>query len=405
MDPYRLMVITTIDATIGTFFHRQLNCLADDGFQVHAVSSPGPILDKLARRERAAGAGSITCHAIPMERQPHPRRDLVSLWRLFRLMRQIRPHAVHVHTPKAGLLGMLAAWMAGVKVRMYTIHGLPLETRHGWWRKALKSFERTTCRFATRVYSVSPSLEQVVRGMDLCSGDKLSTLGDGSCGGIDIEQFSPDSGAARATVRQAEGIPLNAQVICFVGRIARDKGIQILATAWQELSLELPNVYLLFCGPDDPSDPVAPDMLALLKGHPRVRMTGQWASNVRDIYAASDICVLPTYREGLPQVVLEAGAMGLPVVASRVTGVVSALQENVTGLLVPAGDPNALAKGLRLLVINEEMRRRLGFAARQFITSRFSSTRVNQLWMNEYRRCASRVPLAPVVAEEAGTRR
>ncbi|MEO8099665.1 MAG: glycosyltransferase family 4 protein [Acidobacteriota bacterium] len=389
----RLMVITTIDATLDTFFHRQLTDMAKDGlaeqrFIIHAVSSPGRRLENLAYPGDGI-SGSITPHAIPMERQPHPMRDLVSLWRLYRLMRRIRPHIVHVHTPKAGLLGMLAAKAAGVKVRIYTIHGLPLETRQGRLRQILELAERATCLLATQVYSVSKSLEQVIRGLHLCADGKITTLGDGSCSGIDVKRFDPESidQDARAKVRAEFGIPPHAQVLCFVGRVARDKGIEFLAAAWQPLSLRFPDAHLLLCGSDDLSDPVSPATLEALRTHPRVHLMGPRYLDVPAIYAVSDVCVLPTFREGLPQVALEAGAMGLPLVSTRVTGVVDAVQDGVTGLLVPARDAAQLADALERLLRDATLRQTLGTAARRYVHSRFSSDRVHQMWMNEYSNC------------------
>ncbi|MEP7353096.1 MAG: glycosyltransferase family 4 protein [Acidobacteriota bacterium] len=387
----RLMAITTVDATMGTFFEQQLRDLAAEGFEIHAVSSPGPRLDRIAMRSNQAG-GSITTHAVPMERQPNPTRDLVSLWNLYRLMRKVRPHVVHVHTPKAGLLGSIAARLCGVKIRMYTIHGLPLETRQGLWRTVLEGFERTTCRLSTRVYAVSPSLEKVARDLRLCSSNKLSTLGDGSCSGIDLKRFDsrsirPEAGRRGAgdRLRSELGIPSDATVICFVGRIVRDKGIEVLADAWRSLEVHFPELRLILCGPEETADAASETSKKFLYGHPRVRKIERKGDEMPAVYAASDLCVLPTYREGLPQVALEAGAMGLPVVGTKVTGVVDAVEHGTTGMLVAAGNAAELAEALAQLVSDEGLRRTMGTAAREYVSSRFSSTRVNQLWVNEYR--------------------
>jgi glycosyltransferase involved in cell wall biosynthesis len=370
------MVMTTVDATLGAFFTKQLRQLAQETtacgqFEVHAVSSPGPILSGLAQ----SGDAAIAVHPVPMERQPRPLQDLISLWRLLRLMRRVRPQIVHAHTPKAGLLGMIAASLAGVKIRLYTVHGLPLETRRGKWRRILEMAETATCRLATQVYAVSHSLEQVVLQLDLCSANKLKTLGHGSCAGVDVELFRPDpSGQCRAEMRHELGIPSDARVITFVGRVARDKGIEVLAAAWLNLRFRCPDVQLVICGPDDTSDSVSEDTLQRLRQDERVHFLGERNRGLRAIYAASDVIALPTFREGLPQVALEAAAMEIPVVGTTATGIV----------LVPIRDAAGLSAALECLLNDAVLRSRLGSAARQRVCERYGSDHVNRLWMEQY---------------------
>jgi len=381
-DPERLMVLTTTHETMGSFFTRQIGLLAEEGFHVHAVCSPGAGLDKLKHLP------GVTTHGVPMARRPDPLRDFVSFIRLFRLMRRIRPDIVHAHTPKAGLLGMAAARAAGIPVRLYTIHGLPLLTRTGKWRQVLELAERASCTLATQAYSVSPSLQKVVAELNLCPPGKLSTLGDGSCAGIDLERFNATgdwTGRALA-VRRAYGIPAGALLLSFVGRIARDKGIAILATAFSELARQFPDLHLLIAGQADSSDSVPEPILQELRNHERVHFTGSWAADMPAVYAATGIVVLPTFREGLPQVALESGAMGVPIVSTRIPGVVNAVLDGVTGLLVPAGETGPFVEAVRRLVDDPPLRTKLGNAARQHIRTRFSEQRVNRLWMSEYRK-------------------
>jgi glycosyltransferase involved in cell wall biosynthesis len=385
-NPLRLLVMTTVPETIESFFQRQIRLLSQSGFEVHVVCAPGRPLPGL---ENLPG---VTTYRVPMDRRPDPWRDAVSVLRLFRLIRRLRPDIVHAHTPKAGLLGMIAARAAGVRVRLYTIHGLPLMTRKGMWRRVLASAERTSCTLATQVYSVSPSLETVATEMKLCRADKVSTIGDGSCAGIDVERFrSSDDVRKRATaLRRSCGVPDDALVLSFVGRIARDKGIAILASAWSRLAKQFPHAHLLFAGAEDLSDRVPGAALQKLRLHDRVHFTGDWLVDMPALYAATDIVVLPTFREGLPQVALEAGAMGVPIVSTRVPGVVNAVQDGVTGLLVPAGESAPFADAVRRLIDDAALRIALGSASREFVRERFSEQRVNQLWISEYRKLVSR---------------
>jgi glycosyltransferase involved in cell wall biosynthesis len=374
------MVMTTAHETLGAFFGRQLPFFASQGFDVLAVCTPGPGLEKLR------GLGGVAVHGLPMQRKPHPARDLIALFALRKLMSEFRPHIVHAHTPKAGLLGMLAATLVRVPVRLYTIHGLPLLTRSGWQQHLLKWAERVCCGLSTRTYCISPSLESVVRQMGLCAGGKLTTPGDGSCAGVDLDKFDPRrfGPESRENFRRLHGIPAQATLLCYAGRIAKDKGIEILAAAWKQLSVRFPHLHLLVCGEYDATDPVPEAALNSLRSDERVHLSGEWIDDMPPVYAAGDIWVLPTFREGLSQVALECGAMQVPLVGTRIPGLVNAVQDGVTGLLVPPGDAESLAGGIARLAEDEGLRHRLGQAGRQFVTARFSEKRVNGLYLDEY---------------------
>lgn len=374
--PKRIMILTTVPQTLTAFFPRQLRLLAEAGFAVHAVSSPGEELERLGRE------CGITTHGIPMERQPHPVRDIVSLARLLRLMRGVRPDVVHAHTPKAGLLGMTAARAAGVPVRLYTVHGLPLVTRTGLWRRVLEAAEWTSAAFSTRSYCVSHSVRREVVDLRLCPDNKIFTLGAGSCAGIDTDRFQP--GDEPGSTRKRLGIPESALLATFIGRLAKDKGIGVLAEAWPLVMAQRPDLHLLLAGEEDGTDPVAAGVLDRLRQDPSVHWAGSVPkADVPSIYRATDICVLPTFREGLSQVALEAGAMGVPIVSSDVLGL-DAVLNGVTGLLVAPGEPRLLAEAILKLAGSPEWRRQMGRAGTERIQTKYSDQRVNSLWMNEY---------------------
>lgn len=379
----RLMVMTTIPETLAAFMVTQLKALAGNGYEVHVVSSPGPVLDSLDV------GPDIQKHSISIQRRPHPVRDGVSLWSMLRLIRKVRPQIVHAHTPKAGLIGMAAAKMAGVPIRLYTVHGLPLLTRDGIWRTVLETAEKTSIRLATQTYAVSQSVRELLVELNLCPAASVSVLGNGSCAGVDVRRFCPrsETPGRGLWVRKRYGIPAGALVATFVGRLARDKGIAVLAEAWPIIAQDLPSLHLLVAGERDTSDPVPEPILSGLLQGPRVHYTGTvQKEDVPGIFAATDIGLLPTYREGLPQTALEAGAAGVPMVASRVSGVVSAIEDGVTGILVPAGAAGALANAIRELATDSPLRRRLGDAARVHVTAKFSEELVNRLWTSEYLR-------------------
>jgi glycosyltransferase involved in cell wall biosynthesis len=382
MKPLRILVMTTVPQTLAAFFPRQLQSLAESGFDVHVVSSPGEDLNQLNR------IPGVTTHSVPMERQPNPRRDVTSLWQLYRLIRRIRPQIVHSHTPKAGLLGMAAAKAAGVPIRLYTIHGLPLETRTGKWRKILEVAESSSAALSTHAYTISRSLQKVVTDLELCPSSKVSTLGDGSCAGVDVERFNgrADWTSERARIRQQLWLPESVILISFLGRLAKDKGVGVLAEAWPRIAAELPEAHLLLGGEIDDTDAVPAPLLDALRRHDRVHFSGSVGkSDVTGVYAATDIFVLPSFREGLSQVALEAGAMGVPIVSTRVTGLVDAVRDGVTGTLVPAHESVPLADAIIHLARNGTLRQAYGEAAHHYIRSAFSEDRVNRLWLAEYR--------------------
>ena len=387
----RILVLTTVPQTMVAFFPRQLRSLAEAGFDVYAVSSAGEELDQLGRE------CGISTHGVAMERQVSPRQDAISLWRLVRLMRRLRPQVVHAHTPKAGLLGMIAATIARVPVRLYTVHGLPLLTRTGLWRLVLEAAERTSAALSTRTYCVSPSLQREVVALKLCAAEKLFTLGSGSCSGIDLDRFQPTDG--RAAARQALRIPQEATLVTFIGRLAKDKGIGVLADAWPEVTARHPNMHLFLAGEEDSTDPVAPAALARLRQDPSVHMTGGVpTAQIPALYSATDICVLPTFREGLSQVALEAGAMGVPIVSSLVPGLVDSVVNGVTGILVAPREPGLLAAAILQLAADPARRREMGQAAKAHVRTNFSDQRLNSLWMAEYQSLASSLGLDPVAA-------
>ena len=272
-----------------------------------------------------------------MERRITPVADVVALSQLVRLFRSLRPDIVHAHTPKGGLLGMIAARLANVAVRIHHIHGLPHVTSAGFKRRLLRTTERVSCHVATRVLCVSRSVREVVIAEGLCDADRIEVLAGGSVNGIDATgRFRPPEGAGdKERARKALGLPAKGLVLGFVGRIVRDKGWGELAEAWHSLRDRYPDLRLLVVGPFEKRDPVSEDVARLIREDPRITYVGvQW--NTPPLYAAMDLVVLPTYREGFPVVPLEAAAMALPVVATRIPGCVDAIEDGVTGTLVEA---------------------------------------------------------------------
>jgi glycosyltransferase involved in cell wall biosynthesis len=328
------------------------------GYRVHVISSPGPEL------ERFCAESGAEAHRVEISRPLDPLRDVLALGRIVGVLRRLRPDIVHAHTPKAGLLGMIAARLVNVPVRIYHCHGLRYETARGPMRHLLRATEKTACRLASQVLTVSASLKAIMLEEGLCSAPKLHVPLHGSIGGVEAEtRFVPATPAARAAVRRSLGIPAAAPVLGFVGRLVRDKGIVELFEAWRALRARMEDLHWLVVGPFEANDPVPEEVASAMRSDPRVHLVGlDW--DTPRLFSAMDVLALPSYREGFPVVVLEAAAMGLPVVASRATGCCDAVTDGVTGTLVALRAVDELEAALARYLDGDLLRRAHGEAAR-----------------------------------------
>lgn len=362
----RLVHVTTVPDSL-TFVQGQVGYLKARGFEVWALSSPGDLLDEFAARE------GVPVHGLEMPRRITPVHDVATTVRLWRWLREVRPDIVDAHTPKGGLLGMVSAWLAHVPVRIYHMHGLPLMTATGSRRRLLRWAERVSCLLAHQVLCVSASLREAAIAEGVCRPDKIAVLHHGSIDGVAAETlFAPArlGDAARTDTRRRLGIPPDAEVLGFVGRIVRDKGVVELVEAWRVLREERQDLHLLVVGPFESQDPLPADVEQRLRTDPRVHLTGvDW--NTPPLYAAMDLVVLPTYREGFGVVAIEAAAMELPVVATAVPGCVDAVADGVTGTLVAPRDVAALTGAVRRYLADPALRRRHGRAGRERVLRQF----------------------------------
>ena len=295
-------VVTVPDSLI--FLEGQCAFMVRHGLSVTVVTSPGESVAAFARQEGSS------IEQIAMRRAISPVADLSALFRLVRMLRRVKPDVVHTHTPKAGLLGMLSARIVGVPVRIHHIHGLPLETATGWKRILLRSTDRLTCAMSTQVLCVSASIMALAISAKLIGKRDAKVLMSGSINGIDgVGRFNPDlRREAGAQLRRDLGIQGDQQVVGFVGRLVKDKGIEELARAWQTLRESHRDVHLLLVGKLELEDPVSPAALLSLQEDPRVHFLG-FVDSPEVAYAAMSILVLPSHREGFGLAALEAGAM------------------------------------------------------------------------------------------------
>jgi glycosyltransferase involved in cell wall biosynthesis len=360
-----LIHVTTVPFTFY-FFRGQIGYMLSRGLEVRGVSSAEYGDSKKVARE------NIPMHAINMTRTINPVADLVALIKIYRLFRKLRPAIVHAHTPKGGLLGVLAARLAEVPVVVYGMHGLPFVTANGLKRRLLRWTEAISCSFSHRVITVSFSIRRRALAERFCSADKIRVLGFGSANGVDaMGQFNPDKlkPGIREEIRRTYQIPKDALVLGYVGRIVKDKGIIELAEAWNMLRSKFSSLYLILVGSSESHD-LPPELLQNLQADSRIRFCG-FIKDLAPLYAIMDIAVLPSYREGFSVSLIEAAAMRLPAVATTVDGCTEAVVDGTTGMLVPPRNSAELTQAISRLVADPELRRQMGKAGRQRMLKEF----------------------------------
>lgn len=375
----RLVIAVNSAIALG-FVQGQLQFFQDRGFDV-TVLCPERRKDEW----EVARPKGVSIIEVPMERKIAPWRDLQSLLQLWRHMRALRPTVTNVGTPKAGLLGGFAAWLNRVPCRFYTLHGLRFETTKGLKRRILVYAERLACRFAHRVVCVSHSVRERAIASGLTSAGRMVVFGSGSCNGVDASRFSATPQIVRraAQLRRQLGIPLRAPVVLFVGRLTCDKGIPELIEAFSQLVARFPELRLLVAGFFEEGDPLPPDTRTYLETHPHVILAGA-VPDTAPYYAAADVLVLPSHREGLPTVVLEAQAAGLPVVGASATGIVDVVADGQTGLLFPVGNVPALTEAVARLITDGALATKLGLAGQEQVRSKFRQEQIWQALHREY---------------------
>lgn len=382
--PPRIACLATDPITARFLMAGQLGFLRQSGFDVTLIAGPGEDLEVTAKRE------NVQVVSVPMSREITPLQDWRSLLQLTDVLQELKPDLVNAGTPKAGLLGMLAATRARVPVRIYTLRGLRMETATGLKRLILTTTERIAARCAHKVICVSPSLRQAFIDFRLGAANQTVVLGGGSSNGVDTTRFAstPERQAEGLTLRRSLGIPDAAQVIGFVGRLTRDKGVAELVAAYAALLHEFEDLHLLLVGGFEEGDPLSLEMRDAIWTHPNIHITG-FVNNTAPYYSAIDLLVFPSHREGLPNVPLEAAAAGRPTVGFAATGTVDAVQNGVTGILVPVGDIEGLTEAVRRYLQDAELLSQHGLNARQRVETQFRREviwqQLAELYNNELR--------------------
>jgi len=366
------LVVAITDSVSTALLRGQLRHASEAGFDVWLLSGSGPGLDRFGEEEGVAVEG------VSWQRGFAPLGDLRGCIQAYRLFRRIRPAIVNASTPKAGLLATLAAFLAGVPIRIFTLRGLRSTTLTGGPRLIVGCSEWLTCRLATDVVCIGEGIRAAAVSRGIVPAAKARVLAHGSSNGVDLARFTatPEKLAAAAELRHSLGIPADSAVIGFVGRLVRDKGVSELVAAYASLRDEFPNLHLLLVGPAESANGLPPPLRKQIEAVPNIHATGT-LQDPSPAYLAMDVLALPTHREGFGNVLLEAGAMGIPVVASAVEGCRDAVADGVTGALVPVENVPALAAALAAYLRDPDLRRRHGAAGRARVLECF---RQEQLW-------------------------
>ena len=352
----KIVRAATIGLSLNVFCEGLLRELKEEGYDVVAVSSPDADLGELGRRERVRTVG------VPMERHISIVKDFVSLLKIVRVFAKEKPDMVHSMTPKAGLLCMMAAWMTRVPVRVHTFTGLVWPTSTGLSRKILMLTDKITCCCATNVI---PEGEGVKQDLERCITKKpMKVLGYGNVKGVDLEYWK------RSEVNDIQNVG-NGLTFVFVGRIVRDKGMNELVPAFVRMNKNYPDTRLVLVGPyEENLDPVLPETKRMIDECGAIEAVGS-QQDVRPFYEKSDVLVFPSYREGFPNVVIEAGAMGLPSIVTDINGSREIIVNEENGIIIPPQNEEKLYEAMMWIVEHPQERMRMAEKARPMVAERF----------------------------------
>ena len=341
MNKKKLVRITTVPISLEKLLEGQLSFMSKH-FDVTAISSEDKRLNVYGDKE------GVKTHYLELTRNITPLKDLVAVFKLVKYLRKEKPQIVHSHTPKAGIVGMLSAYIARVPIRLHTVAGLPLMEAGGIKRKVLNVVEKLTYACATKVYPNSQGLKDFIVEEKLTSTAKIKIIGNGSSNGIDTTYFDPTRYSVNdsSVLKESLNIPSEDFVFIFVGRLVGDKGINELVKAFVSISNSHDTVSLLLVGPlETELDPLDSITLKHINEHPKIIATG-YQTDVRPYFAASNALVFPSYREGFPNVVLQAAAMELPCVVSNINGCNEIIENGMNGLIVPVKQHLPLEKAM-----------------------------------------------------------
>lgn len=378
----KLIRITTVPSSLKGLLEGQPRFMSENGFEVVGVSSSGHDLDDVTKNE------GIRTVAVEMERHISLWNDLKSLIKLIFLFHKEKPVIVHSHTPKAGLLGMMAAWINRVPYRVHTVAGLPLTVATGMKRKVLDIAEILTYAFATNIYPNSYGLYNFILENKYTRSQKIKVIGNGSSNGVDTLRFDPGriSNDTITKLRAELGIEENNFTFLFVGRVVGDKGVNELITAFDQISKQYNTTHLIIVGNEEPQlDPLMPKTSEIIKNNDRIHVVG-YRTNVADYFASANLFVFPSYREGFPNVVMQAAAMKVNAVVSDINGNNEIITDGMNGWVVPLHNIDVLRERMEWCLTHRDESYNMGLTSRKLMVEKYERSYVQEELLKEYTR-------------------
>lgn len=368
MNKKKIIRVTTVADSI-CFYSDLIPALQKD-YEVVGVSSPGKELDELSEK-------GIRTIEVAMERRISVVSDIKSLWKMYKVLRKESPYIVHSITPKAGLITMIASWLCRVPVRIHTFTGLVWPTAKGIQRRILMATDWLTCACATHVIPEGEGVKADLLNHHITS-KPIKVLGYGNVRGVDMEYFKPEP-------RNTEDV----FTFVFIGRIVKDKGINELVAAFKRVNEKHKHVRLVLVGPkEDDLDPILPETATEIHSNNAITEVGS-QKDVRPFYQNADALVFPSYREGFPNVVLEAGAMGLPSIVTDINGSREIIVESKNGTIIPPHDEQALYEAMLNWVENPQEVASMAANARKMISERFEKSFVQKCMIDFYNKVSN----------------
>jgi glycosyltransferase involved in cell wall biosynthesis len=381
-----LVRITTVPLSLEKLLTGQLHFMSSF-YNVIAVSSDKERLKKYGEIEKVA------VFPLEMTRQITPLQDILAVIKLFFFLKKTKPFIVHTHTPKAGIVGMLASRLAGVPNRLHTVAGMPLLEQTGFKRIILDFVEKLTYSCATKVYPNSFKMKDIIIQNKYCLADKLKVLANGSSNGIDTSCFDAShfSEEFKENLKKELGLLSTDFVFVFVGRIVSDKGINELILAFAAIQKQVKEVKLILVGPyEQELDPLKEVTKHQIKTNKSIISVG-YQLDVRPYFAISDGLVFPSYREGFPNVVMQSGAMGLPCIVTNINGCNEIVEHAKNGFVIPVKNQKAIHESMLHFIKNKEQFCQMKQNARAMIVSRFDQQLMWESILQEYRSFESKI--------------
>jgi glycosyltransferase involved in cell wall biosynthesis len=370
--------VSTVPYFVVTQLKGQIDYLSQAGAQVVVITSSGAEIQGIASE-------TVSVEMIEIPRSIRLFKDVIALFRLFRCFRRHRFAIVHSTTPKAGLLCAVAGALAFVPIRLHTFTGQPWVGLTGVMRRLVVAADWLIGRLNTRCYADSESQRDFLVAERVIPGAKIGVIGQGSLAGVDLRRFDTERWpeAEKTVLRRELKLSETGKVILFVGRITRDKGVRELLDAFNALVKQAYDADLVLVGPLDDEHGGTAEFGPVIAGAQRVHHAG-YINQPERYMALADLMCLPSYREGFGTVVIEAAAMGVPTLGTRIYGLSDAVKDGETGILVPPRDSAALFDAMRMLLDNPEQLAKMGLAARTRCLEHFDAARINERLAEEY---------------------